>query len=169
MVIYDDDFFPLRATGDWHCMNMIECVVFSVSALIRYPFCSSYPNGDNVRMTRAPSRRMPAFHLPRKVIFYICIHLLGAVMADSVGISWRTFSLMRCCSPRVSRFFSQTKNRAFFLRALLFLELLQVCNRRRWGAYHDSFWFGYLFTSSLRSPGGGVSNGNSFAFCMALA
>jgi hypothetical protein len=112
-------------------------------------------------MTRAPSRRMPAFHLPRKVIFYICIHLLGAVMTDSVGISWRTFSLMRCCSPRVCRVFSRKPKTALSFSGLcFFLELLQVCSRRRWGAYHGSL---------SGATGGGVSNGNSFAFCMALA
>lgn len=83
------------AVRDGSGMNMIECVVFSVSALIRYP---------PFRTTRA-ERRVPAFHLPLEKCFssFSPSHLLGAGMAASGFVScsidlllrrylWRTFS-----------------------------------------------------------------------------
>lgn len=40
--------YSLRATYGRNCMNIIECVVFffPMSALVRYPLCSSIPTGD---------------------------------------------------------------------------------------------------------------------------
>jgi hypothetical protein len=61
--------------GDRHCMNIIECVVFSVRLSSDTPFLfeRSHSSGNYVRMTRAPSGE---FNSPRKVLlFYMCIHL----------------------------------------------------------------------------------------------
>ena len=89
-------------------MNMIECVVFSVSALIRYPLMFERPIGDHVRMTRArrakSCRPFPS-PLRKSAFFYICIYHLGAIMAAPVSfcsIDLQRRYLMADISLRIS-------------------------------------------------------------------
>lgn len=100
---------------------------------------------------------MPAFHLLRKVIFYTCIHLLGAVMAVlaeplqhrllTASVSHGgPFLFNALLQPScMSRFVFENQKPRFLSPGFAFEIFLQVCSRWRWSVIMALFFFEYLF------------------------
>lgn len=65
--------YCFRANRDRHCMNIIDRVVFlsfPMSALVRYPLCSSVPSRGHVRVTRMRRAENAGFSSSRKVLSF---------------------------------------------------------------------------------------------------
>jgi hypothetical protein len=104
-------------------MNTIECVVFSMSALIRYPY-SSVPKfrGPRSNDACAPSEELPAisFNLFEKVLFSY-LHHLGAVMAASVGSCSIDFCQRRYLMADISLRVISSSSSLYVFRGSIFL------------------------------------------------